>query len=104
MSDPFRPAAAVPTGPPEDEQTLRVTISGDDRPGLTSALFDAIADVGAEVRDLEQVVVRGQLTLAMLLAAGPETDRLEEVVRNVAHSLDLMVKTRRGTGDNAPGV
>jgi phosphoserine phosphatase len=38
----------------------------------------------------------------MLLAAGSETDRLERVVRNVAHSLDLKVKTRRGTGDNAP--
>ena len=48
-------------------QTLLVTISGEDRPGVTSAFFDAIADVGAEVLDLEQVVVRGQLTLAMLL-------------------------------------
>jgi phosphoserine phosphatase len=87
---------------PEAEPTLRVTISGDDRPGVTSALFDAIADVGAEVRDLEQVVVRGQLTLAMLLAAGPRTDRLEDVVKDVGHSLDLKVRTRRGTGDNAP--
>jgi phosphoserine phosphatase len=84
------------------EQTLRVTLSGDDRPGLTSALFDAIAEVGAEVLDLEQVVVRGQLTLAMLLAAGADTDRLEEVVRDVAHSLGLRVRARRGTGDNAP--
>ena len=37
---------------------------------MTSTLFDAIAEVGAEVLDLEQVVVRGHLTLAMLLAAG----------------------------------
>jgi phosphoserine phosphatase len=96
VSDPLSP------GPADDEQTLSVTISGDDRPGLTSALFDAIAEVGAEVRDLEQVVVRGQLTLAMLLASGPGTDRLEEVVKRVAHSLGLKVKTRRGTGDNAP--
>ena len=56
-------------------QTLLVTVSGDDRPGVTSALFDAIADVGAEVLDLEQVVVRGHLTLAMLLAAGRRRDR-----------------------------
>ena len=89
MSDPLRDVAPAPAAPPEDEETLRVTISGDDRPGVTSALFDAIAGVGAEVRDLEQVVVRGQLTLAMLLAAGPDTDRLEDVVRGVAHSLDL---------------
>ena len=83
------------------DETLRVTISGDDRPGLTSALFDALAAVGAEVLDLEQVVVRGQLTLAILLTGG-DLDRLESVVRDVAHALDLKVKARRGTGDNAP--
>jgi phosphoserine phosphatase len=83
------------------DETLRVTISGDDRPGLTSALFDAIAEVGAEVLDLEQVVVRGQLTLAILLTGG-DLDRLEQVVRDVAHALDVKVKARRGTGDNAP--
>jgi phosphoserine phosphatase len=83
------------------DETLRVTISGDDRPGLTSALFDAIAEVGAEVLDLEQVVVRGQLTLAILLT-GVDLDRLEQAVRDVAHALDLKVKARRGTGDNAP--
>jgi phosphoserine phosphatase len=95
------PEQPVPDSPREDE-TLLVTLTGDDRPGLTSALFDAIADVGAEVRDLEQVVVRGQLTLAILLAAGPHTDRLHDVVRQVGASLQLKVKVRRGSGDNAP--
>lgn len=90
-----------PLGQPHDlEQTLLVTISGDDRPGVTSALFDAIADVGAEVRDLEQVVVRDHLTLAMLLAAGPRTARLEQVVREVGRSLGMKVKIRHGTGDS----
>jgi phosphoserine phosphatase len=79
-----------------------MTVSGDDRPGVTSALFNAIADVGAEVLDLEQVVVRGHLTLAMLLAAGPRDDLLRSVVRDVAAGLDLKVKVRAGTGDNAP--
>ena len=88
--------------PTPGDETLLVTISGDDRPGLTSALFDAIADVGAQVRDLEQVVVRDHLILSMLLAAGPETDRLERVVKVVSHSLGLKVKVRRGIGDNAP--
>ena len=93
MLDPPVPAA---------DETLLVTVSGDDRPGVTSTIFDAIAEVGAEVRDLQQVVVRGQLTLAMLLAAGPETDRLHDVVRQVGASLDLKVKVRRGYGDTAP--
>jgi phosphoserine phosphatase len=82
--------------------TLLVTISGDDRPGLTSTLFEAIADVGAEVLDLEQVVVRGHLTLALLLSAGPADSRLREVVVHVARSLGLHVVVKSGKGDNAP--
>jgi phosphoserine phosphatase len=79
-----------------------VTVSGDDRPGVTSTLFDAIADVGAEVLDLEQVVVRGHLTLALLLSAGPQNSRLREVVASVATSLGMQVSVESGSGDNAP--
>jgi len=81
-------------------QTLLVTVSGDDRPGVTSSLFDAIAEVGAEVLDLEQVVVRGHLTLALLLSAGPRDERLREVVVNVGSSLGLQVSIESGRGDN----
>jgi phosphoserine phosphatase len=80
--------------------TLLVTVSGDDRPGVTSTLFDAIADVGAEVLDLEQVVVRGHLTLALLLSAGPGDSRLRDVVVNVGTSLGMRVAVESGTGDN----
>lgn len=82
--------------------TLLVIISGDDRPGVTSTLFDAIADVGAEVLDLEQVVVRGHLTLALLLAGGPQNARLRDVVASVATSLGMHVTLAPGSGDNAP--
>jgi phosphoserine phosphatase len=82
--------------------TLLVTVSGDDRPGVTSSLFDAIAEVGAEVLDLEQVVVRGHLTLALLLSAGPAGSRMREVVLDVGTSLGLQVTVEAGTGDN-PG-
>jgi phosphoserine phosphatase len=89
---------AEPT--PASLHTLLVTVSGDDRPGLTSALFDAIADVGAEVRDLEQVVVRGHLTLALLLAPGNNEDRLRDVVSSVGTGLGLKVRFKSGTGDS----
>jgi phosphoserine phosphatase len=85
---------------PASLQTLLVTVSGEDRPGVTSALFDAIADVGAEVRDLEQVVVRGHLTLALLLAPGTSEDRLRDVVSTVTTGLGLKAKFKSGTGDS----
>ncbi|WP_460967773.1 phosphoserine phosphatase SerB [Pedococcus soli] len=80
--------------------TLLVTISGEDRPGVTSTFFDAIAAVGAEVLDLEQVVVRGHLTLAMLLESGEADDRLRTVIYDVGDELDLKVKIKKGTGDS----
>jgi phosphoserine phosphatase len=86
--------------PDPETHTLLVTISGDDRPGVTSSLFDAIADVGAEVLDLEQVVVRGHLTLALLLSAGPADTRLRDVVVKVGTSLGLHVTVESGQGDN----
>ncbi len=86
--------------PDSATQTLLVTVTGDDRPGLTSTLFDAIAGVGAEVLDLEQVVVRGHLTLALLLSAGPQDSRLREVVLIVGASLGLQVTVDSGSGDN----
>jgi len=80
--------------------TLLVTVTGDDRPGVTSSLFDAIADVGAEVLDLEQVVVRGHLNLALLLSAGPGDSRLRDVVVNVGTELGMQVNVESGSGDN----
>jgi len=88
--------------PDHATQTLLVTVSGDDRPGVTSTLFDAIANVGAEVLDLEQVVVRGHLTLALLLSAGPQDLRLRSVVASVATALGMQVTVEAGSGDNAP--
>ena len=92
----------VPAAPAVPPRTLLVTVTGNDRPGVTSALFDAIADVGAEVLDVEQVVVRGHLTLALLLAAGPRVEVLRSVVRDVASGLGMDVSVSAGTGDNAP--
>ena len=93
----------APSSAPSTPATLLVTVSGDDRPGVSSALFDAIADVGAEVLDLEQVVVRGHLTLAMLLAPGAGAEqRLEAVVTEVAAHLGMTARFEAGSGDNAP--
>ena len=54
-----------------------LTVSGDDRPGVTARLFTALADTGdgapaVEVVDVEQVVVHGHLVLGVVVAALPE--------------------------------
>ncbi|WP_404382613.1 phosphoserine phosphatase SerB [Knoellia locipacati] len=92
-----------PLPPNADESpNLLATLTGDDRPGVTSALFDAVAPTGAVVLDLEQVVVRGQLTLAALLRPTGPSEALEAVVRQVGDRLGLAVNLVEGRGDNRP--
>jgi phosphoserine phosphatase len=43
------------------------TVSGNDRPGLTAALLESLDTTGAEVVDAEQIVIRGELVLCLLL-------------------------------------
>jgi len=52
---------------PNASDTLLVTVSGPDRPGVTSALFAALDGTGAHVLDVEQVVIGGVLTLSALV-------------------------------------
>lgn len=89
--------------PPQltDEPTLLVTLTGEDRPGVTSALFSALARTPATVLDVEQVVVRGYLTLAVLLTTGG-SESVRAAALDVADQLDMKVRCKRGTGDSAP--
>ncbi len=50
----------------DDQRTLLVSLSGHDRPGVTSALFGALAPFSVEVLDVEQVVIRGRLVLGVV--------------------------------------
>ncbi|WP_426748004.1 phosphoserine phosphatase SerB [Myxococcus faecalis] len=44
-----------------------VTVTGKDHPGITARLTGLLADAGAELLDVEQVVVQGRLTLCLLV-------------------------------------
>jgi phosphoserine phosphatase len=84
-----------------DEPTLLVTLTGTDRPGVTSALFAALAGTPATVLDVEQVVVRGHLTLSVLLTTGGQ-ESVRTAALDVAERLGMTVRCRTGHGDNAP--
>ncbi|MCB0914199.1 MAG: phosphoserine phosphatase SerB [Actinobacteria bacterium] len=43
------------------------TITGQDRPGVTAGLLESLDTTGAEVIDAEQIVIRGELVLCLLL-------------------------------------
>ena len=65
----------------EDEpKTLLVTLTGKDRPGVTSAIFAALAGAGVEVIDIEQIVLRRRLVLGILVTAPRDWKKLRDVI------------------------
>jgi phosphoserine phosphatase len=85
-----------------DDRTVLLTLTGPDRPGVTTAVFDALSRPGVEVLDVEQVVVRGNLTLAVLVTAGWEESAMMAGVHRAGAALGMRVSAVSGTGDNAP--
>ncbi|MCP3164826.1 phosphoserine phosphatase SerB [Myxococcus qinghaiensis] len=52
---------------PTSSGCVLVTVTGKDHPGITARLTGLLADAGAELLDVEQVVVQGRLTLCLLV-------------------------------------
>ncbi|MET0386371.1 MAG: phosphoserine phosphatase SerB [Polyangiales bacterium] len=69
-----------------------VTVSGPDRPGITARLAGILADMGGLLLDIEQVVVRGHLTLGMLIGIHEDRGVLKELLfaaKELGMSLDF---------------
>jgi len=68
--------------------TLLVILSGRDRPGVTAAFFDALRHHRTAVLDIQQLVVRGRLILAVLLGVSAND---VGAVRAAAHAVAAQV-------------
>ena len=62
-------ATSLPHTMEDEPKTLLLTLTGKDRPGVTSAMFDVLATAGVEVLDIEQIVLRRRLLLGILVTA-----------------------------------
>src|ERR1700749_2890797 len=85
------------------QTTLLVTLTGRDRPGVTSRLFSALAGHELTVLDIEQVVIRGRLVLGALLGCGadPELTAIHRAIRGVATDLGLDAEITMGSAEPA---
>ncbi len=81
-------------------KTLLITLTGKDRPGVTSAIFATLAEANVEVVDIEQIVLRRRLILGVLVVAPRDWKKLADAVEATASALDMSVDIDRGTGDN----
>jgi phosphoserine phosphatase len=84
----------------EAPKTLLITLSGKDRPGVTSAIFATLTQAGVEVVDVEQIVLRRRLVLGVLVTAPRDWKKLRAAVEATAAALDMAVDVDRGVGDN----
>ena len=58
--------------------SVLITVTGPDRPGVTGVLFSALATHRVEVLDIDQAVIRGQLTLGVLVRTPDDPERLQQ--------------------------
>ncbi len=67
-----------------------ILVSGEDRPGITEALFDTLAPFSMTIIDIEQVVIRSRLILTILISLDrAHAEAIEVDVNEKAASLDL---------------
>ena len=88
--------------------TLLITLTGRDRPGVTSRLFGILGRHPLTVLDIEQVVIRGRLVLGVLLgsAGPPDLTGIHVDVGALADELDLEAEITTAPGESpgrAPG-
>ncbi len=83
--------------------SVLITVTGPDRPGVSSVLFAALTRHGVDLIDVEQVVIRGRLTLGALVAAHHDPEGLQEAVEQAMASIAMQVHTSVEAHDGDPG-
>jgi phosphoserine phosphatase len=84
----------------EAPKTLLITLTGKDRPGVTSTVFTTLAAFGVQVLDIEQIVLRRRLVLGVLVTAPRDWKALRTAIELRAEELGMQVDVDKGTGDN----
>lgn len=99
------PGQATPGDPRAPLDRVLVTVTGPDRPGVTATLMHILAERGAALCDIDQVVVQGQLTLCLLIELPAATDVLKELLfsaKQLGMALDFKpVERTAGGADGA---
>ncbi|MDN4518168.1 phosphoserine phosphatase SerB [Mycolicibacterium austroafricanum] len=90
-----------PAGSSRDRSSLLITVTGRDQPGVTSALFEVLSRHRVDLLNVEQVVIRGRLTLGVLVAAATEVAAGAELrgeVEAAIHGVGLDVSIESSDG------
>ena len=92
------PTASQSVDPSRKRSSLLITVSGVDQPGVTSALFEVLSRHHVDLLNVEQVVIRGRLTLGVLVSvdsAVADGAEFADEVRAAIHGVGLDVEIER---------
>ncbi|MCY7364004.1 MAG: phosphoserine phosphatase SerB [Frankiaceae bacterium] len=84
--------------------SLLLTVTGRDHPGVTAALFDVLAEHGATLSDVEQVVVHDRLLLGVVVSGPGDGGPLRAALEVRAAELDVEVEFTPLPDDEPPFV
>ena len=65
---------------------LLINVSGEDKPGVTNAVTETLAQFGVTLLDIGQAVIHDQLNMGILISV-PSNKRIEDVTSNVLDTL-----------------
>jgi phosphoserine phosphatase len=63
-----------------ERSTILVSVNGPDNPGISAGLMDVLSAGDAEIYDIEQIVVRGRLTLNVLVGVAAEQATIRDLL------------------------
>ncbi|MCO1578016.1 phosphoserine phosphatase SerB [Crossiella sp. SN42] len=81
--------------------TVLITVTGPDKPGVTSVLFAALTRHGVEVLDVEQVVIRSRLVLGVLVSTTHDPEGLQELTEQAMASVGMHVDVEIGASERS---
>ncbi|WP_026197804.1 phosphoserine phosphatase SerB [Sciscionella marina] len=81
--------------------SVLITVTGPDKPGVSSALFAVLTRHEAHILDVEQVVISGRLVLGVLVEAPGDPEGLQEAVEQGMASVRMHVEVLIGADATA---
>ena len=90
-------ARLTPTSTP-----VLITVTGPDKPGVSSVLFAVLSRHGVDMIDVEQVVIRGQLILGVLVGTDHDPEALQESVEQAMATVAMRVEVEIGADPVSP--
>lgn len=91
----------VARGTPTTTPVL-ITVTGPDKPGVSSVLFAVLTRHGVDILDVEQVVIRGQLVLGVLVGTDHDPEGLQEAIEQAMATVTMRVEVEVGADPVSP--